>query len=66
MDSAVLGLGTSGCDCCTVRAFHHGLCCARVRDIGLRLLYSVRFRVQFALDDGIGSHACALEALACV
>jgi hypothetical protein len=44
MDSAVLGLGLSGCGCCIVRVF----------------------RENFALEDAIGSHACSLEALACV
>jgi hypothetical protein len=45
----------------------HGFCCARVSIIGLRPLQSARFVWHvFALDDGIGSHACSLKALPCV
>jgi hypothetical protein len=44
MDSAVLGLGSLGCGCCTLLVFEE----------------------DFALEDAIGSHACPLEALACV
>jgi hypothetical protein len=29
-------------------------------------LHGARFRQKFTLEDAIGSHACSLEALACV
>jgi hypothetical protein len=29
-------------------------------------VYGARFRQKFTLEDAIGSHACSLEALACV
>jgi hypothetical protein len=68
MDSAALRLGPLGCDCCPVPAFNHGFCFVRVRVIGLRLLYGVRFSSAIcALEDAIELHAFApLGALACV
>jgi hypothetical protein len=46
-------------------AFSHGFCRVRVRSIGLRPLYGVRFRQKATLNDVIGSHACLRETLAC-
>jgi hypothetical protein len=46
MGSAVLGLASLGCGCCTVRVFHHGFCCVRVSTIGLRLLHGARFSTE--------------------
>jgi hypothetical protein len=50
MDSDVLGVGlgleSTRSTYCTLRVFHHGFCCVRVRVIGLRLLYGARFSTK--------------------
>jgi hypothetical protein len=43
-------------------SFHHGFCRVRVSIIGLRQCAVPVFRLNFALEDAIGSHACLLEA----
>jgi hypothetical protein len=62
LNSAVLGLGLSGCGCCTVRVFTLN---SAVLGLGLSCCgcCTVRvFRQNLALEDAIGSHACSLQA----
>jgi hypothetical protein len=49
-----------------VLVLYHGFCRVRVSTIGLWLGAVLVFEQRFALEDGIGSHACSLEALACM